>query len=326
MGALPEHATPVALAICGAMVCRYVSDRSEAQSDFDAQLAQKPENRVWQQSKVHRVITACVSVVQTRLTGDILKLQPEAILSAQGPTPFGKMQNLEIFSAHRFLIPRRTVAPTPEAAWCDELRIPYQKKPDKNVCACPMLPGTRCKKWSEATMLKQLLLPLLLCSFVIIWLPDRPTATETWIVSPDGRTASVSGRVRQPIWKRLNPVWWFLNVDEPDPPDWQLPEKPFIIRQLSWYLRNPLHNFGKYVLGVADRNYTVVGAAPLYATSWSDVDPIKTGWKISTIHIDGLRLPFVSYENNSVIWYAGWQWSGVFGLKFRIKNSSIQVW
>jgi hypothetical protein len=182
------------------------------------------------------------------------------------------------------------------------------------------------KKWSEATMLKQLLSPLLLCSVVIIWLPDRPTVTETWIVSPDGRTASVSGRVRQSIWKRLNPVWWFLNVDEPDPPDWQLPGKPFIIRQLSWYLRNPLHNFGKYVLGVADRNYTVVGAAPVYATSWSDVDPIKTGWKISTIHIDGLRLPFVSYENNSVIWYAGWQWSGVFGLKFKIKNSSIQVW
>ena len=175
-------------------------------------------------------------------------------------------------------------------------------------------------------MLKWFLSLLLFYSIVTISLPARPTPTETWIISPDGRTASVSGRVRQPIWIRLNPVWWFLNDDEPDPPDWQLPGKPFIIRQLSWYLRNPLHNLGKYVLGVTDRNYTVVGAAPVYATSWSDVDPIKTGWKISTIYIDGLRLPFVSYENDSVIWYAGWQWSGVFGFKFNLKKSSVQFW
>ncbi|MGB8611140.1 MAG: hypothetical protein WCD60_05770, partial [Pseudolabrys sp.] len=77
---------------------------------------------------------------------------------------------------------------------------------------------------------------------------------------------------------------------------------------------------------VTDRNYTVVGAAPVYVTSWSDVDPIKTGWKISTIYIDGLRLPFVSYENGFVIWYAGWQWSGFFGFKFNLKKSSVQFW
>jgi hypothetical protein len=103
----------------------------------------------------------------------------------------------------------------------------------------------------------------------------------------------------------------------------QLPGKPFIIRR---YLRTPLQNFGNYVLGVGDRNYTVVGAAPVYATNWSDVDPIKTGWKISTIRFDWLRLPFVSYENEYLIWQAGWQWSGRFGLKFNIKKSPIQFW
>jgi len=128
------------------------------------------------------------------------------------------------------------------------------------------------------------------------------------------------------MWKKLNPVWWFLNDDEPDPPEWQLPGKPFVLRQLSWYLRNPLHNFGKYVLGVRDRNYTVVGAAPVYATIWSDIDPVKTGWKASTIYIDGLRLPFVSYEDDCVIWYAGWQWSGFFGFKFNIKKSILDFW
>ena len=29
----------------------------------------------------------------------------------------------------------------------------------------------------------------------------------------------------------------------------------------------------------------------------------------------GLRLPFVSYENEYLIWYAGWQWSGRFRLQ-----------
>lgn len=136
----------------------------------------------------------------------------------------------------------------------------------------------------------------------------------------------MTGRARQPIWNKMNPVWWFLNDDEPDPPEWQLPGKPFVIRQLSWYLRNPLQNFGKYVLGVADRNYVVVGTAPVYATTWSDVDPVKTGWKVSTIRADGLYLPFVSYENAYLTWYAGWQWSGFFGFKFNLKKSPIQVW
>ena len=126
-------------------------------------------------------------------------------------------------------------------------------------------------------VLKCFLSLLLFYSIVTISLPVRPTPTETWVISPDGQTASVTGRVRQPIWIKLNPVWWFLNDDEPDPPEWQLPGKPFVLRQLSWYLRNPLHNFGKYVLGVRDRNYTVVGATPIYATIWSDVDPAKRG-------------------------------------------------
>ena len=179
---------------------------------------------------------------------------------------------------------------------------------------------------SGVPVLKCFLSLLLFYSIVTISLPAHPTATETWVISPDGRTGSVTGRVRQPIWIKLNPVWWFLNDDEPDPPEWQLPGKPFVLRQLSWYLRNPLHNFGKYVLGVRDRNYTVVGAAPVYATIWSDVDAAKTGWKVSTIYLDGLRLPFVSYENDSVIWYAGWQWSGFFGFKFNIKKSILNFW
>ena len=121
-------------------------------------------------------------------------------------------------------------------------------------------------------------------------------------------------------------MWWFLNDDEPDPPDWQLPGKSYLIRQLSWYARNPLQNFGNYVLGVHDRNYTVVGTAPVYITNWSDVGLNQQGWKISSIHLGALRLPFVSYEGEYIRLYGGWQWSGFFGLKFNIKNSTIQIW
>lgn len=175
-------------------------------------------------------------------------------------------------------------------------------------------------------MSRWLAFSILLFTVAACLAPDRQKPTETWEISADAETASVTGRVQQPIWKKLNPVWWLLNDDEPDPPDWQLPGKPYLIRQLSWYARNPLQNFGKYVLGVRDRNYTVVGTGPVYVTNWSDIDPNKTGWKVSTIHLASLRLPFVSYENEHVIWYAGWQWSGFFGFKFNIKNSGIQLW
>jgi hypothetical protein len=146
------------------------------------------------------------------------------------------------------------------------------------------------------------------------------------VVSADGQTASVTGRTKQPIWNKINPVWWFLNDVEPDPPDWQLPGQPYLIRQISWYVRNPLQNFGRYVIGVYDRNYTVIGTAPVYATNWSDVRPGKTGWKVSIIHAGWLRLPYVSYESDHVLWYAGWQWSGFFGFKFNIKKSAYQLW
>jgi hypothetical protein len=175
-------------------------------------------------------------------------------------------------------------------------------------------------------MLKWLIAVFLFFSIVASFAPVRPVPKETWTISPDGRTASVTGRETQPMWKKFNPVWWFLNDDEPDPPDWHLAGKPYLIRQLSWYARNPFQNFGKYILGVSDRNYTVVGTRPIYVTNWSDISPEKKGWKVSTIHIQGLRLPFVAYENEHVLWYAGWQWWGFFGFKFKIKNSPIQFW
>jgi hypothetical protein len=34
----------------------------------------------------------------------------------------------------------------------------------------------------------------------------------------------------------------------------------------------------------------------------------------------GMQLPFVSYSGKRVVWYAGWQPSGFFGLKFNLHS------
>jgi hypothetical protein len=86
-----------------------------------------------------------------------------------------------------------------------------------------------------------------------------------------------------------------LNDDEPYPPAWYLPGKPSWLRFPAWYIRNPMSNFADYVIGVCDRNYTVTGTAPLYATTWNDLPvPHPLGFKWSIIHT-AIPLPFVSY-------------------------------
>ncbi len=86
-----------------------------------------------------------------------------------------------------------------------------------------------------------------------------------------------------------------------------------------------MSNFADYVIGVCDRNYTVTGTAPLYATTWEDLPaPHPFGFKWSIIHT-AIPLPFVSYTGKRVMWYAGCQKAGNFGLKFNLLNSKVQV-
>ena len=138
-------------------------------------------------------------------------------------------------------------------------------------------------------------------------------------------TFDVTSRTKAPLWKKLTPVWWFMNDQEPKPPSWYLPRRKALLRVVSWYLRNPLQNFGNYVLGVCDRNFTVYGTAPVMMVMWDDAVPPRKGWKWSVIKLGWLRLPFISYSGR-VVFYAGWQPNGFFGFKFNIKNSAVQFW
>lgn len=163
----------------------------------------------------------------------------------------------------------------------------------------------------------------------------------------------------RPAWKKIIPIWWLLNDREPVPPAWYRAQQPRWTL-LKWYLRNPFQNLGSYCFGystavaafvldlavhywglshwwlllalavqggVADRAFWVGGPAPLMATTRTDADPADRGWKWNVIMLGGwLPLPFISYEDPKLIFYAGWQPTGFFGFKLHPKSANAQWW
>lgn len=117
--------------------------------------------------------------------------------------------------------------------------------------------------------------------------------------------------------KKLNPIWWFKNDDDPKVPADLWPGQPQWLRSLKWHLRNPLHNFTFYVIGIADRRIMVIGDYP------GDVFA-PAGWKRHKVYplkqnsdhpvIDGWGRPFISYYGK-VKFYLGWRERGNFGIK-----------
>jgi|688.fasta_scaffold770625_2 hypothetical protein len=116
--------------------------------------------------------------------------------------------------------------------------------------------------------------------------------------------------------EKLSPAFWLGNSDDLLPPADYLPGDPQ--RVSKWYLRNPLHNFTFYVIGIADRGFTRVGKSP----AENFCEPEGWNWAISQYKF--LRLPFISYKSNAVMLYAGWRESGNFGLKFNLLSARYQ--
>jgi hypothetical protein len=106
---------------------------------------------------------------------------------------------------------------------------------------------------------------------------------------------------------KWNPVWWFGNVDDPEPPEWYRPGARF--RRALWQLRNPLHNFTFYVIGIADRPFTRSGrfANHIFAPAG--------GWNWAIARHRCLRLPFVSFNGERWRFHLGWRERGNFGAK-----------
>ena len=107
--------------------------------------------------------------------------------------------------------------------------------------------------------------------------------------------------------QKWNPLWWFGNVDDPEPPEWYRPGGPG--RRWLWQLRNPLHNFTFYVIGVADKPFTRTGKFP------DAVFAPDGGWNRAVARYGWLRLPFVSFNGERGRFYFGWRERGNFGCK-----------
>ncbi|TDU64133.1 hypothetical protein EI77_04317 [Prosthecobacter fusiformis] len=107
--------------------------------------------------------------------------------------------------------------------------------------------------------------------------------------------------------QKWNPLWWVGNADDPVPPHWYRPGQK--MRSTLWQLRNPMHNFTFYVIGIHDKEFVRLGKQP------GAVFRKGGGWNWAVIHHGWLRLPFVSYEGENIRWYALWREKGNFGLK-----------
>jgi len=135
-------------------------------------------------------------------------------------------------------------------------------------------------------------------------------------------------------WKqKLNPIWWFGNIDDPNPCiyDWYLKEhcKPIqtffskylkinlkkcnLLCKLKWFLwRNPLHNFTFYVIGFKDK--IEEGKIKYIGKQWAGYKE----WNVAYIKTkSGIKIPiFISY-NGYFQFYIGWRPSGNLGAVFR---------
>lgn len=129
-----------------------------------------------------------------------------------------------------------------------------------------------------------------------------------------------TGRVRKPWWKKINPIWWFMNDDNQtvDQATWYHPEWPHWRRWLVWNVfRNPTQNFSSFVVGIQDKNYTVTGKAPVLTTQRNDLQPPELGYQWCYSHGGELWIPrpFISYSGKHVVWYVGWQPNGFARIK-----------
>jgi hypothetical protein len=134
-----------------------------------------------------------------------------------------------------------------------------------------------------------------------------------------------SGRTRKPWYKKINPIWWIMNDDEQtvDAPDakWYHPKWPHWRRWLYWNaFRNPLQNFRCYVIGIQDRNYSVVGREPVLTVQRNDLQPPENGFQWCLIKTR-LPRPFLSYSGERFIWQIGWQPSRFAEIRFNLHRS-----
>ena len=117
-----------------------------------------------------------------------------------------------------------------------------------------------------------------------------------------------------PWYKKINPLWWFNNYNDPVDalnPDGTPkhskfhPEKSLWKRKILWGIRNPLHNFLFFVIGLHDHQ-EIVNCGNMWP---------KEGQKWNIV------LPYIGYRGKKKEFYFGWR-SGIrLGAAFRSANA-----
>ena len=132
-------------------------------------------------------------------------------------------------------------------------------------------------------------------------IPQAPRIMSAEQKSQSSRSFNIS-------WKnKVNPLWWFGNIDEPAPPKNYKPLNAN--RSFHYVLRNPFHNFHFYVIGIADKNFVRLGRCPASVFNPHD------GWNWAVSQYKWLWLPFISYKRGNFKFYIGWREHGNFGIK-----------
>jgi len=112
--------------------------------------------------------------------------------------------------------------------------------------------------------------------------------------------------------QKLNPLFWFGNIDGPVPPDWYRPDTR--MRNFLWHCRNPFHNCFFYIIGISDKEFVIVGRFP------GKISNPDGGWNWTVCKYKWLRLPFVSYKRGDFNFYLGWRNKGNFGMKLNFSE------
>lgn len=117
------------------------------------------------------------------------------------------------------------------------------------------------------------------------------------------------------FYNKLNPVWWFENLDDPLPPASYRPNDPH--RVGMWHWRNSMHNFDYYVIGIADKQFMRSGCYPARITK------PHNGWNFALCRRRILFLPYASYRHGRFEFYLGWRNHGNFGIKLNYSDSNL---
>lgn len=119
-------------------------------------------------------------------------------------------------------------------------------------------------------------------------------------------------------WKAFNPLWWFLNSDHP----WAGRYKgEGFIGVVKWHLRNPLHNYFKYCIGVGERDTLIFTWTDGYIVENFPAPGLRLAW-LWDIDAPLILLPCIQYRGKKIEWYIGWRANGAFGMALRAAGAN----